>query len=182
MLTCTFRRSVITMTAAVACLGAAAQAREIFEDFLDGSGGAAFDPELSYDFGTDTDFTGVLDTHDLFPGELWLYADLVTVNVSSLAGGEYIRSVVVTWTDNCGIGCTQLEIFGASSSAMLGNTDVSVTQTVSLSTADIGEPILYFTLSSYEGRIDEFRVTVVPTPSIAVMMLMGTLFARRRAR
>lgn len=163
-------------------LAVSAQAREIYEDFFDANGLAAFDPELMYDFGTDSDFTGSLDTHDLFPGELWLYADRVTIGVGSLGAGEYIESVTVTWTDFCGLGCTQLEVFGGSGTAAVGNGIVGVAETVTLSVQDIGGPIDFFALSSSEGRIEEFRVNIVPAPSAGVLLLMGSVLARRRVR
>lgn len=173
-----------SIAAAIAAGGLAvsAQARDIYEDFLDAGGVGAFDPELIYDFGTSSDFTGSLDTHDLFPGELWLYADRVIIGVGSLGPGEYIESVTVTWTDFCGLGCTQLEVFGVSGTAAVGNGIVGVAETLTLGAPDIGGPIDFFALSSFEGRIEEFRVTIVPAPSAGLLMLMGGVLARRRMR
>ena len=51
-----------TLLIVAAALGTASHAdagiRTITEDFTDPGGAAAFDPELNFDFGTATDFTG----------------------------------------------------------------------------------------------------------------------------
>lgn len=156
--------------------------RLIIEDFDDGNGNAAFDAELTFDFGTSTDFTGGLDTNDLFLGELNLYSDLVTVSVNSLGAGESIGSVTVMWTDFCGIGCTDMQVFGATSSASVENALVGTQETFTLSAADIGEAIEFFTLSSFEGRIDRIEVLVVPSPGPLALLGLGLVGTARRRR
>jgi hypothetical protein len=165
----------------IGAIAGSASARVIVEDFSDGMGGAAFDAELTYDFGTTSDFTGSLDTNDLFPGNLWLYADAVSVTVNSLSAGEYIESVEVEWVDFCGVACTTFGVSGATSSATQFNALVGSTEIWSLSTADIGEEIEEFSLSSFEGRIDRITVNVVPAPASATLLL-GSLVALRRKR
>ena len=177
------RTHTITCALAIAAVAGISNARIIHEDFLCFCGGPIFDIELDYDFGTDTDFTGSLDMYDLFAGELWLYSDLTTVTVNTLAPDEWIESIEITWTDACGIGCTELEVFGDTMSLIAPNTVVSQTEVVTLTTADLGEQIRYFTLSSFEGRIDEFTVTVVPTPASALLLgLAGLLMLPSRKR
>lgn len=161
---------------------AAAGSRLIVEDFDNGSGVAAFDPELTFDFGTSSDFTGNLDTNDLFLGELNLYSDLVTVTVNSLIAGESINSVSVTWTDFCGVGCTNFGILGMGSSASVGNALVGTQETFTLTAADIGASIDSFTLSSFEGRIDRVLVEVVPAPGVLALLGFGAMGAARRRR
>lgn len=157
------------------------QAREIHEDFICFCGGPIFDLELEYDFGTDSDFSGGTDTWDLFTGELYLYPELVNITVNSLVAGEYIDSIEVMWTDFCGVGCTEFEIFGANGSVSVSNSTVSMLETVTLTRDDLGEDIQSFSLSSFEGRIEEFRVTILPTPAPVVSLgLMGLLAIRRR--
>jgi len=175
------RNTTITTALAIACLSGATHARVIHEDFDDGFGGAAYDAELTFDFGTSTDFTGGGDTNDLFPGVQWMYADLATITVNSLAPGEYIESVEVNWTDFCGTGCTTLEIFGAGSSMQVVNSLIGSPESVALSDFDLGAPIDYFTLSSFEGQFVDIWVTVVPTPSsLALLGFAGIASIRRR--
>ena len=166
----------------IAGLAAPSQAREIYEDFICFCGGPIFDIELDYDFGTDSDFSGGTDTWDLFTGELYLYPELVNITVNSLAAGEYIDSIEVMWTDFCGIGCTELEVIGANGSVSVSNSTVSMLETVTLTRDDLGEDIESFSLSSFEGRIEEFRVTVLPTPGTLALLGLGGLFAIRRQR
>lgn len=152
-------------------------ARVIVEDF----DGADFNPELNFDFGTDTDFTGGGDTHDHIDGVLWMYADLATVTVNSLLPGEWIESVEVTWTDFCGVGCTALELFGDSDNALFDNNLVGSQETVLGTVDDLGEPITHFTLSSFEGRFEMVTVNIVPNASsMALFGVGGLLIARRR--
>jgi hypothetical protein len=167
---------------ALSLVAASTQARVIHEDFRDDAGGPAFNPELTFDFGTATDFTGGADTHDLFAGELWLYADLVTVSVNSLAADEYIESVEVSWTDFCGVGCTIIQAVGATSNLALTNTVVGSTEIRSISSMDLGENIEFFRLSSFEGRMNKLTINVVPSPSALGMLGLGGLFAARRRR
>jgi len=147
-------------------------ARVITEDFDD----ADFNPELTFDFGTDSDFTGVSDTSDHIDGVLWLYADLATVTVNSLAPGEFIQSVRVTWTDSCGVGCTALELLGDSNTVLIANSLVSQTETVTLSIDDLGEPITSFEISSFEGRFEEISINIVPTPASTALLGLATIF------
>ena len=134
--------------------------RIIVEDFLNGAGAAAFDTELHYDFSTFRDFSGVFDVYDLFPGELWLYPDMVVVRVNSIGPGEYIESVAVDWVDLCGVGCSSFSVQGPALVATVFNTDVGVPEHQFLSTADVSGNIQFFILSSYEVRIDRITVTV----------------------
>ena len=167
---------------AISVIAASTQARVIHEDFRDMAGGPAFDPELTFDFGTDTDFTGGGDTNDLFAGALWLYSDLVTVSVNSLAPDEYIESVEVSWTDFCGIGCTIIQAVGATTDLALANTVVSSTETRSISSMDLGENIEFFRLSSFEGRMNKLTINIVPSPSALSMLGLGGLVIARRRR
>lgn len=167
---------------ALSVIAASTQARVIHEDFRDMAGGPAFDPELTFDFGTASDFTGGGDTNDLFAGALWLYSDLVTVSVNTLAADEYIESVEVSWTDFCGLGCTNLEVFGATTSLNAPNMDVSSTEIITLTSLDLGESIEYFTLSSFEGRMNKLTINIVPTPSALGMLGLGGLVIARRRR
>lgn len=164
-----------TLTAACSmiALSSGVHARTIVEDFLDGMGGAAYDTELDYAYNTG-------DFWDLFPGELNLYPATANITVNSLVAGEYIESVEVVWTDFCGLGCTSLEIYGATSSATQFNTSVSTQETWTLSTGDIGEEILGFSLHSFEGRIEQITVNIVPAPASASLLLGGLLAIRRR--
>jgi hypothetical protein len=178
------RTALFALTATAAFATAAnAGARLIVEDFTDGMGGAAFDSELNWDFGTATDFTGGLDTHDLFVGELYMYADLATVSVNSLAAGEFIDVIEVTWTDFCGVGCTQFTVNGImGASASQGNVNIGTIESWTLSSADIGEAIDTFELSSFEGRIERVEIRILPTPSTAALVGLGGLVATRRRR
>lgn len=173
-------RSIIfalTVAAAANC----SIGRMIHEDFFGATGAGEFDTELNFDFGTDSDFSG-FDTHDLFSGELWLYADLTTITVNTLAPDEWIESIAVTWTDFCGIGCTNLEVFGDTMSLASPNTVVSQTEVVTLTSGDLGEQIRSFSLSSFEGRMDEFTVTIVPTPASSTLLGAAAIlmFSRRK--
>ncbi len=172
------------MCVVVGAAAATVNGQVIMEDFVDGGGGAAFDPGLSYDFGTATDFTGVLDHHDLFPGALWLYADSVNVRAIGLAADEYIESVEVTWEDFCFPPCTTLTINGElGATASVTASQTSVIETWVLSTSDIGgERITSFDLSSFEGRIDSINVRIAPAPagSLALAGLGGFIALRRR--
>lgn len=162
-------------TLAFAGLVSNASARLIIEDF----DGADFNPELSFDFSSDfTDF----DTSDHMDGVLWLYADLAEITVTTLGPSEWIESVEVTWTDFCGLGCTNLELLGDNGSFNIGNADVPGSETVFASMSDLGEQINSFTLSSFEGRIERVVVDVVPTPSALAMLGMGGLAIARRRR
>ncbi len=167
---------------ALSLIAASTQARVIHEDFRDDAGGPAYNPELTFDFGTDTDFTGGGDTHDLFAGALWLYSDLVTVSVNTLAPDEYIESVEVSWTDFCGLGCTIIQAVGETTDLALANTVVSSTETRSISSMDLGENIEFFRLSSFEGRMNKLTINIVPTPSALGMLGMGGLLIARRRR
>lgn len=160
---------------ALAGLATSASARLIIEDF----DGADFNPELTFDFSSD--FTGG-DTSDHVDGILWLYADLADISVNSLGPDEWIASVEVTWTDFCGLGCTNLELLGDNNSFNIGNADIAGSETVFASMADLGEPITNFTISSFEGRIERVVVDVVPTPSALALLGMGGLAAVRRRR
>ena len=160
----------------VAVASNASDGRVIVEDF----DGAGFNPELTFDFSSD--FTGEGDTSDHMDGVLWLYSDLADVSVNTLAPGEWIESVEVTWTDFCGTGCTNLEIFGLNNSLAIGNTDIAGSETVLLTSVDIGESIQHFTISSFEGRIEEVVVTVVPTPGPLALVGVGALAMIRRKR
>lgn len=179
-------RTALTALAASAAIAATANAgaRLIVEDFTDGMGGAAFDSELNWDFGTTTDFTGGLDTNDLFLGELNLYADLATVSVNSLAAGEFIDVVEVTWTDFCGTGCTEFTVNGVmGASATQGNVNIGTQESWTLSSGDLGgEAIDTFELSSFEGRIDRVEIRILPTPSAAALLGLGGLVITRRRR
>lgn len=161
-------------TCVLLAVSGSVNARTIVEDFLDGMGGAAYDTELDYSF-NDGDFWGLL------PGELNLYPATANITVNSLVAGEYIESVEVVWTDFCGLGCTSIEIYGASSTATQFNTTVGSQETWVLSTADIGEEILGFALDSNEGRIERITVNIVPAPA-SVSLLLGGLLAIRRQR
>ena len=178
----------ITTVLFAAALGTASSAdagiRTITEDFTDGMGGAAFDPELTFDFGTATDFTGTGDTNDLNVGELFLFADLVTVTLNTGDPSEYIESVEVDWVDFCGPGCTNLSVESVMGSvAGVGNSVVSAPETVMLSTSDVGgEQIQSFALSSFEGRIDQITVSVAPAPGALGALAIGGLVAVRRRR
>jgi len=149
--------NAVAATCALISLTGSVHARTIVEDFLDGMGGAAYDAELDYAFNTG-------DFWDLFPGELNLYPATANITVNSLVAGEYIESVEVVWTDFCGLGCTSLEIYGASSSATQFNTSVSTQETWTLSTADIGEEILGFSLHSLRVVLSGSRSTSCPHP------------------
>lgn len=174
-----FRRTALCCAAVV--VASQASARDIVEDFTDGMGNAMFDSELSYDFGTATDFTGFGDTSDLFVGELWLYADLVTVSVNSLMAGEHIESVTVEWVDFCGPACTEFTVTGMNGSASQFNAAVGASETWTLGMGDLGEPVVDFSLSSFEGRIDRITVTVVPAPAgLALLAPLGLGATRRR--
>jgi len=178
-------RTTLAAFAASAMIASSAHAgaRLIIEDFTDGMGGAAFDDGLNYDFGTATDFTGSLDTHDLFLGELNLYADLVTVTLNTLDPSEYIDVVEVTWTDFCAVGCTQFSVHGEmGATESQGNVNVGTIESWTLSTADVmGQDITSFTLSSFEGRIERIEVRVLPAPgSLAGLGALGLLATRRR--
>ncbi|MBO6514116.1 MAG: hypothetical protein JJ974_09145 [Phycisphaerales bacterium] len=159
---------------ALAGLATSSTARLIIEDF----DGADFNPELNFDFSSDfTDF----DTSDHMDGVLWLYSDLADITVTTLGPGEWIESVEVTWTDFCGLGCTNLELLGDNNSFNIGNADVQGSETVFASMADLGEPITNFTISSFEGRIERIVVDVVPAPSaLGFLSLAGLAVARRR--
>ena len=175
------RLSELTTLLAVVGMTGVANARVIVEDFT-----GTHQLELSYDFGTGTDFSGPNpgDDNDFFPGVLWLYPDLVTVTVTSLEAWEYIESVEVTWTDWDGLGRTKLTAYDS----LLGNASVvhsatGVPETVMLSTLDLGgENIDYFTLESWEAEIDRIVITIVPSPSSVVLLGFGGLIAVRRRR
>ena len=172
------RTSTLIALAALTGVAGLSQARVIVEDF-DGPG---FNMELDFDFGTDTDFTGGGDTHDLIDGVLWQYSDLATVTVNSLLPGEWIESVEVTWTDYCGIGCTELEVFGASDNALFGNMMVGTQEVVLATAGDLGEPITHFTISSFEGHFEGITINIVPAPSSLALLSMGGLMLRRPRR
>lgn len=175
-------RTAFTAITAAALATSFASAGIIVEDFDDGMGNAAYDAALNYDFSSD--FTGGGDTHDLFLGELNLWSDLVNISLASPMPGEYIEMVEVTWTDFCGEGCTNLSIYGAMGGfANVGNADIQGSETVMLSSADIGgEQITSFDLSSFEGRIDSIRVFTVPAPGAMALLGLGGLAAARRYR
>ncbi len=175
-------RTTHTAIAAAALTASLAAANVIVEDFDDGMGNAAFDAALNYDFSSD--FTGGGDTNDLFLGELNLYSDLVNITLAAPMPGEYIEMVEVTWTDFCGLGCTNLTIYGAmGGTATVGNLDIAGSETVMLSSADIGgQQITSFDLSSFEGRIDSIRVYTVPTPGALALLGLGGLGVTRRRR
>ena len=164
--------STLSTALVLGSLAGFSHARIIHEDF----DGAGFNAELNFDFGTDTDFTGGLDTHDHIDGVLWLYADLATISVNSLGAGESIESVSVSWTDFCGIGCTNLELFGVSSSIAMSNSSVGSFETVMLSEFDLGEAITHFTISSFEGRIEAITINIVPPPASIALLGLGSLF------
>lgn len=159
---------------ALAGLATSTSARLIIEDF----DGADFNPELTFDFSSD--FGG--NTSDHIDGVLWLYADLADISVNSLGPDEWIASVEVTWTDFCGLGCTNLELLGDNNSFNIANMDVQGSETVFASMADLGEPITNFTLSSFEGRMERIVIDVVPTPSALALLGLGGLAAARRRR
>jgi hypothetical protein len=172
---------IIGSAMALTVVVGSSQGRVIHEDFLCFCGGPIFDFELSYDFGTEMDFTGSLDSYDLFTGELWLYSDRTTVTVNTLAPDEYIESIEIMWTDFCEIGCTAIELVGATDNYRVENTLTGSLETVLVTHEDLGEEILSFSIESYEGRVEEFRVTVVPTQSaFALLCLGGTLLLSRR--
>jgi hypothetical protein len=168
------RTSTITIALIFAALTGLSHARIIHEDFFGSTGDAEYDSELNFDFGTDSDFAG-FDSHDLFAGQLWLYADLTTVTVNTMGIDEWIQSIELTWTDNCGLGCTNIELFGDTMNLITPNTVVGQTETIFLTDADLGEQIRYFSLSSFEGRIDEFTLTIVPTPASASLLAIGAI-------
>lgn len=165
------RATTLTSALIVATLASNSLARIITEDF----DGMDFNPELTFDFGTDSDFTGGNDTSDHMDGVLWLYADRATVTVNSLAAGESIQSVSVTWTDFCGIGCTVLELFGDSDNALIDNSIVGSAETVTLTVDDLGEPITSFQISSFEGRFEEISINIVPTPASTALLGIATI-------
>lgn len=168
--------STITSALVLASLSGYSHARIIHEDF-DGPG---FHSELNFDFGTDTDFAG-FDTHDHIDGVLWMYADLASITVNSLGAGESIESISVSWTDFCGIGCTNFELFGATDNVLMSNTTVGSFETVMLSEGDLGEAITHFTISSFEGRMEGITIHIVPAPaSIALLGLASVLVIPRR--
>ena len=178
------RLALITLAATgLAASASNAGVRAITEDFTDGMGGAAYNSELTYDFGTDTDFAG-FDTHDLYAGELNLWSDLVNVSVNSLGANEYIDAVSVTWTDFCGIGCTEITAYGLMSGSMtIGNADVGSQESFTITSADLGgQWISSFDLSSFEGRIERIDIRVVPAPTSLAMLGLGGLAAARRRR
>ncbi|MFG0246651.1 MAG: hypothetical protein ACF8MF_11450 [Phycisphaerales bacterium JB052] len=162
---------IVAISSLIAIAGNAS-ARLIIEDFLDDMGGAAFDAELEYSFQG--------GSWDLLPGELNLWPETVDISVNSLTAGEYIESVEVQWTDFCGIGCTSIEVFGATSTATQFNAAVGSSETWTLSTGDIGEEILGFSLSSFEGRFDRITINVVPAPASIVVLMGGLVTVRRR--
>jgi len=170
--------STLITLVALAGFAGMSNARVVVEDF----DGADFNPELTFDFGTDTDFTGGGDTHDHIDGVLWMYADLATVTVNSLLAGEWIQSVEVTWTDFCGVGCTALELFGDSDNALFDNNLVGSQEIVLGTVDDLGEPITHFTLSSFEGRFEKVVVNIVPSPSSMALFGVGGLLIVRRKR
>jgi len=165
-----------SVLATLAAANATSHARVIVEDFDD----PGFNPELIFDFSSD--FTGGGDTSDHIDGVLWLYSDLAEVSVSTLAPNEWIESVQVTWNDFCGPGCTNLEIFGLNNSMEVGNLDLAGSETVMLSSLDIGEPITHFTISSFEGRFEEIVVNVVPSSGSLALLGIGALGVVRRKR
>ena len=97
---------------------------------------------------------------------------------------EYIETVEVSWTDFCGVDCTNLSVQGVmGSAASVGNSVVSSPETVMLSTTDVGgEEIQSFALSSFEGRIDQITVSVAPAPGALGALAIGGLVAVRRRR
>ena len=163
----------------VAAASAHAGVRVIEEDFLSLDGGAIFDDRLTYDFSSD--FSGGNDLNQLLPGELNLFPDEAMITVNDLAPGEYIQSVEVIWMDFCGIGCTTLEVFGATTSVSESNMITGEPEPVFLDADDLGENITSFSLSSFEGAIELITVTVVPAPgSVAALGLGGLCLTRRR--